>query len=197
MVLAAEQRYTEAAIAIFVGDGHGHAGRQGGAPHQDHDASSGWSSTRSPTSSRSASRPPSSSTRSRWPASGRAAWLGRLPVRDLRRPAPRALQRVLGRDRPALLRRAADPRRRGHRGRRWSCSWATTSSSAGWGPPSPSGPTWWRILMVTTFRYYSFKEIDFARRRPDGDAAAGRARRPDRRHAPAVVPVPALLSPTS
>ena len=38
--------------------------------------------------------------------------------------------------------------------------------------------------MVSTFRYWSFKEIDFARRRPVGDAAGGRARRADRRHHP-------------
>ena len=43
-------------------------------------------------------------------------------------------------------------------------------------PRSRRGPTWSRILMVTTFRYYSFKEIDFARRRPAGAAAAGRPR---------------------
>ena len=33
------------------------------------------------------------------------------------------------------------------------------------------------LLMVSTFRYYSFKEIDFARRRPAGVLLAGGARR--------------------
>ena len=48
------------------------------------------------------------------------------------------------------------------------------------------------LLMVSTFRYWSFKEIDFARRRPVRDAAGGRAGGDDRGHHARGLPVPRL-----
>ena len=53
------------------------------------------------------------------------------------------------------------------------------------------------LLMVSTFRYYSFKEIDFARRRPAGMLLVVVLAVLIVATHPAVVPVPALLRPTS
>src|SRR4029077_2869250 len=103
----------------------------------------------------------------------------RLSVRDLRCAASGALQRADRLGRPPLLHRPPHARgRRGGRGERR-------------GPPAAAGvvassvvllgeepPQRWEqialavaagvlaLLMVSTFRYWSFKEVDFLRRRP-------------------------------
>ena len=48
------------------------------------------------------------------------------------------------------------------------------------------------LLMVSTFRYWSFKEVDFARRHPAADAAGAGAGHDDRGRQSRAVPVPAL-----
>ncbi len=124
---------------------------------------------------------------------GRAAWLGRVPLRHLRRAPAGPVQRLLGRERPALLRRAAHPGGGGDRGLGGAAPRQRRDRAAGRAAAIAAGTYLVAILMVSTFRYYSFKEIDFARRRPTGVLLAGRAGRADRRDASAVVPLPAVL----
>ena len=109
------QRFTEAAISHLRGDGHGHAGRQGGAAHQDHHpVRRRVRLARRRGLLRGGARLHALLVRAG--AAGARGLARRVPLRDLRRPAPRPLQRLRGRDRPALLRRAADPGRGRHRG---------------------------------------------------------------------------------
>jgi len=120
-----------------------------------------------------------------WPTGARGV-ARRVSLRDLWRAPPRPLQRLrgvtdkryfVGLPIPAAAGVVASV----------VLLLAPTTSRAGSGPRSRRTYLV-AILMVTTFRYYSFKEIDFARRRPAGcwcSSSSGA----DRRHSSPVVPV--------
>ena len=148
--------------------------------------SSGWSSTRWPTSSPSASRRRSCSICSRWHGSGAWRWLGaflfvtcgalRLArfnvysgVSDRRYFVGLPIPAAAGIVAAVMLLLGNDELER----------WQAAAIAVGTYVVA--------LLMVSTFRYYTFKELDFARRRPVRRAPGGRPGDPDRRHAPAVL----------
>ena len=142
-----------------------HARRAHRPPHEHAERVRRRSSTASPTRCRSGSRRRCSPTAGRSqtvPAGGLA---GGLPVPGLRRPAARALQRPAARRGRALLRRACRSRPARRRSRR-SCSSSRSRPAERWQAVAMLAlVVVLAFLMVSTFRYRSFKGVDLRRRR--------------------------------
>ena len=90
---------------------------------------------------------------------------GRVPVPRLRRAAPRALQRAAQRRGRPLLRRACRSRPAPRSSPRWCSCCPSRARSAGRRVAMVALVVALGFLMVSTFRYRSFKGIDLRRRR--------------------------------
>ena len=123
---------------------------------------------------------------------GRAAWFGAFlfVICGALRLARFNVQ--TGTRRPALLRRAVDAGRGRGGGVHRHPAAGRGAGPRRCGSASRSATYVLALLMVSTFRYWTFKEIDFARRRPVRDAAGRRAGGDDRGHHARGLPVPRL-----